>query len=78
VLLIDGDLRRPTVHHAFGFDNIVGSRMRWRRRRAAPARGGDFACLSVVPAGRPSADPMEALTSSRMLKILDEAASVFD
>ena len=24
VLLIDADLRRPTVHHAFGFDNIVG------------------------------------------------------
>jgi len=79
VLLIDADLRRPTVHHAFGFDNIVGlaDALAAKEERRLPVVEISPR-LSVVPAGRPSADPMEALTSSRMLKILDEAASVFD
>jgi protein-tyrosine kinase len=79
VLLIDADLRRPTVHHAFGFDNIVGlaDALAAKEERRLPVVEISPR-LSVVPAGRPNADPMEALTSSRMLKILDEAASVFD
>ena len=79
VLLIDADLRRPTVHHAFGFDNIVGlaDALAAKEERRLPIVAVSPQ-LSVLPAGRPSADPMEMLTSSRMIKILDEAASVFD
>jgi capsular exopolysaccharide synthesis family protein len=79
VLLVDADLRRPTVHHAFGFDNIVGlaDALAAKEERRLPIVAISPR-LSVLPAGRPSADPMEALTSSRMIKILDEAASVFD
>jgi capsular exopolysaccharide synthesis family protein len=79
VLLIDADLRRPTVHQAFGFENIVGlaDALAAKEERRLPIVAVSPR-LSVLPAGRPSADPMEALTSSRMLKILDEAANVFD
>jgi capsular exopolysaccharide synthesis family protein len=79
VLLIDADLRRPTVHHAFGFDNIVGlaDALAAKEERRLPIVAISPR-LSVLPAGRPNADPMEMLTSSRMIKILDEAASVFD
>ena len=79
VLLIDADLRRPTLHMEFGFDNIVGlaDALAAKDERRLPIVAVSPR-LSVLPAGRPSADPMEALTSSRMLKILDEAAAVFD
>ena len=79
VLLVDADLRRPTVHQAFGFENIVGlaDALAAKEERRLPIVAISPR-LSVLPAGRPSADPMEALTSSRMLKILDEAANVFD
>jgi len=79
VLLVDADLRRPTVHRAFGFDNIVGlaDALAAKEERRLPIVAISPR-LSVLPAGRPSADPMEALTSGRMMKILDEAANVFD
>jgi capsular exopolysaccharide synthesis family protein len=79
VLLIDADLRRPSIHEIFGFENIVGlaDALAAKEERRLPVVAIS-ARLSVLPAGRPSADPMEALTSSRMLKILDEAATVFD
>ncbi len=79
VLLIDADLRRPSVHEVLGFDNVVGltDALASRDERRLPIIAVSPR-LSVLPAGRPNADPMEALTSSRMLKILDEASAVFD
>ena len=79
VLLVDADLRRPSVHQVFGFENIVGlaDALAAKEERRLPILAVSSR-LSVLPAGRPTSDPMEALTSSRMLKILDEASSVFD
>jgi Mrp family chromosome partitioning ATPase len=34
--------------------------------------------LAVLPAGRPSSDPMAGLTSSRMRRLLEEASQTFD
>jgi protein-tyrosine kinase len=79
VLLIDADLRRPSVHAALGFENVVGltDTLTAKQERRVPMVEISPR-LSVLPAGRPNPDPMEILTSSRMLKILDEASAVFD
>jgi protein-tyrosine kinase len=79
VLLIDADLRRPNVHGAFGIDNVVGlsDALKAKDERRLPLIHVSPR-LSVLPAGKPNPDPMDVLTSSRMLKILDEAGANFD
>ena len=77
VLLIDGDLRHPTVHTVFGLDNHAGL-------TDVLASNGPLKVqqitdrLAVLPGGRPSADPMAALTSERMRQVLKEARDKFD
>ena len=79
VLLIDGDLRRPTLHSVFRLDTASGladgllstndTKMLVRQVSSR---------LAVLPAGRPSTDPMAGLTSDRMKRLLDEARQSFD
>ncbi|HEY6510082.1 MAG TPA: CpsD/CapB family tyrosine-protein kinase [Vicinamibacterales bacterium] len=79
VLLIDADLRRPTLHSVFRLDSASGladgllsttdTKMLVRQVSAR---------LAVLPAGRPSSDPMAGLTSERMKRLLDEARQAFD
>ncbi|MCU1385647.1 MAG: ywqD 1 [Acidobacteria bacterium] len=79
VLLIDADLRRPSVHDVLGLPNTVGltdalrhsDRSRLRFHKLSPM-------LSVVTAGRPDSDPMAGLVSETMSQILTEAAAQFD
>ena len=79
VLLIDGDLRRPTLHSVFRLDSASGladgllsatdTKMVVRQVSSR---------LAVLPAGRPSSDPMAGLTSDRMKRLLAEARGAFD
>ncbi len=79
VLLIDGDLRRPGLDQVFCVPNVSGlsdglkddAEPRLSLLQITPT-------LALLPAGRPDADPMGALTSSRMRRILAEAAARFD
>ena len=79
VLLIDADLRKPTIHEVFRLTAATGlvegldphSNARLVVRQVS-------AYLSVLPAGRPTSDPMAALTSDRMRHLLDEAKEAFD
>ena len=79
VLLIDGDLRRPTLHTLFRIDNSKGlseglmHRTEWRVPVRQVSEG-----LALLPAGKPTADPMASLTSDRMRRLIDEARDVFD
>jgi protein-tyrosine kinase len=79
VLLIDADLRRPSIQALSQMPDAPGL-------SDALKVSGDQK-LSVVPltenlvllpAGRAVSDPMGALTSSRMQRILEEAAERFD
>jgi capsular exopolysaccharide synthesis family protein len=79
VLLIDADLRRPSLHSVFKLntamglgDGLLSSGETKMLVRQVSAR------LAVLPAGRPSSDPMAGLTSSRMRRLLDEARQSFD
>jgi protein-tyrosine kinase len=79
VLLIDGDLRRPTLHAVFQINGEPGL-----AEGLLPGQEGKLplhrlsATLSVLPAGRPSSDPMAGLTSERMRWLLEEAREAFD
>ena len=79
VLLIDADLRKPTMHKIFQISSVVGL-----TTGLDPARPPTLTVhqitprLAVLPAGRPTSDPMASLTSERMRKLLDEARTTFD
>ena len=79
VLLIDGDLRRPSIHEMFRIPNLSGLNdgVRSESDRKVPlVRWSDH--LTIITAGRPDADPMKVLVSQRMKKVIAEGASRFD
>ncbi|PYR41319.1 MAG: hypothetical protein DMF93_08695 [Acidobacteria bacterium] len=79
VLLIDVDLRRPTVQRIFGLPPVGGlteALTADEDRQIVLTRVSDS--LFVLPAGRPESDPMSGLTSDRMKRVLAQAASHFD
>jgi capsular exopolysaccharide synthesis family protein len=78
-LLIDADLRRPALHNIFRVPNVSGLN--------DGLKAGDDARLSalrltdkltLLPGGKPVHDPMGGLTSSRMRRILEEAAARYE
>jgi capsular exopolysaccharide synthesis family protein len=79
VLLIDADLRRPSVHQVFQIPNVLGlteALKSDKEQRLSLIRVSEN--LSVLPAGRPDPDPMGGLTSDRMRRIIQEAAAHYD
>jgi protein-tyrosine kinase len=79
VLLVDADLRKPTLHQLFKINAAAGlseglastgeSKLVVRQVSAR---------LSILPAGRPTGDPMAALSSPRMRQMIEEAKETFD
>ena len=79
VLLIDADLRRPTVQRIFGIPPIGGLNEGLKASEDHPmglTAVSDRLC--VLPAGRPESDPMSGLTSDRMRRLIAQAAATFD
>ena len=73
VLLVDADLRRPSLHEVFRVPNVAGLNDGLKARQSAKLavlRITDT--LTLLPAGRPDPDPMSSLTSTRMGDILRE------
>jgi capsular exopolysaccharide synthesis family protein len=79
VLLIDADLRRPSIHEMFGLPNEHG--LVDSLRQPAGGRLPVHAVarnLWVLPAGRPTSDPMSGLVSDMMKQLLTDAVEQFD
>ncbi|MFI7484326.1 polysaccharide biosynthesis tyrosine autokinase [Kocuria sp. M1R5S2] len=72
VLLVDADLRRPTVAEVFGIDGSVGLTQMITGQIAfeAAVKQVDEDGLFVLPAGRIPPDPSELLGSSRMRELI--------
>jgi len=79
-LLIDGDLRRPSVHRRFKMSGAVGlssvllSGMPWRDAVLSPA---GMTHLAVLPAGASSARAAE-LIGQGLTQLLEEAMAEYD
>ncbi len=79
VLLIDADLRRPSIRDVSHMPNVLGLSDGLRAKSDQPLTVLPITKnLTLLPAGRPDADPMAGLTSSRMRRILDDAVRRFD
>jgi capsular exopolysaccharide synthesis family protein len=76
VLVVDCDLRRPTMHAAFQIASSPGVADIVRRAEIPVVRVSER--LSIVPAGRLDGDPMGVLTSSAMAALLEHARQDYD
>lgn len=79
VLLIDADLRRPSLHSVFqipGAPGLSDGLVTANEPKLPLHRVSER--LAVLPAGQPTSDPIGALTSERMRRLIDEAREVFD
>ena len=79
VLLIDGDLRRPSLDVLFKIqaspglnEGLTSPVEQILHLRPITPR------LMVLPAGRATADPIAGLTGERMKRLIDEARGAFD
>ena len=80
VLLVDADLRRPSVHRLIGNENRHG--LSSLLVSADPAGSAVVRSaqpnLDVLPSGPIPPNPTELLTAPRMIALLDEFASQYD
>jgi len=80
VLLIEGDLRRPTLSKVLGLGKLVGlgEWLQGDRRRVANIfrlEGPDF---WFMPAGDPPANPLELMQSGRLSQLMEQLSTMFD
>jgi capsular exopolysaccharide synthesis family protein len=79
VLLIDADLRRPSLHETFQVPNLSGLGDGLRADKEQKLSLVQVSPrLTLLTAGRPDPDPMSGLTSDRMRRVIAEAASRFE
>jgi len=74
VLLIDADLRHPSLHHVFGIPNEVGltDAVRAGGKPVPPVEISPG--LSILTAGRPVSSPLAMLTSEHVRTVIADAA----
>lgn len=82
VLLIDGDMRKPTIHKPFRISNlygltniIIGNRVLEEVLYSSEASNSS---LFILPTGPIPPNPAELINSKRMRTFLKEAKSKFD
>src|SRR4029079_2045583 len=77
VLLIDADLRRPSLHQVFRLPKTVGL-SEALRTGSRPHFLELSPLLSVLSAGELEGDPLSALTSDRLPALVEQCTAAFD
>ena len=80
-LLLDGDLRRPTVASRFGFDRSLpglSECLRGERKLSEVVYKFNGSGLWVLPAGRAPENPLDLMQSGRLPELLDRLGEFFD
>jgi capsular exopolysaccharide synthesis family protein len=78
VLIIDADLRRPTMHQIFDVPNIAGLNEALTAPDMLLPAFELSPRLTLLPAGRPNPDPIGILTSPKMRELVRSAGDGFD
>jgi protein-tyrosine kinase len=79
VLLVDADLRRPSIHEILRLPNTTGLSDSLRHPEKGGLRFHEISPnLCALTAGRGDSDPMAGLVSNTMNQLLVEAAQQFD
>lgn len=80
VLLIDADLRQPTVHQLFGLRTDAGTTevLEGQLDLLTALQPTSMSGLTVLTSGRTPENPAELLASSRFTQLLRDAAEQFD
>lgn len=80
VALVDADLRRPSLHHAFQLDNTIGfsSLLTGEARAADVGQPTPQPGLFIIPSGPRPPNPAEALGSPECLAALDQLNEIYD
>jgi protein-tyrosine kinase len=80
VLLIDGDLRNPQLHHLLGAESGPGmfEYLRSEADEFSIIQRGPVENLFFIPAGEHSANPAELLANGRLRGLLNRVESSFD
>ncbi len=80
VLLMDCDLRAPTIHSKFGYDPAPGlsEYLTDGRPLSSIFRKTHINKLTILPAGTPPANPSELISSEQMKRLVQEMKSRYD
>jgi capsular exopolysaccharide synthesis family protein len=79
VLLIDGDLRRPSLHRVVGVSNRSGLADALQAQADVRLEVTPITeTVTLLPAGPADPDPLRSLSSARMKRVIHEAAQRFD
>jgi len=80
VLLVDADLRKPTVHYTFRLDNLTGlsNVLVGENTLDEAANRTDIENLDVISCGPIPPNPSELLASKKMEQFISEATQSYD
>jgi capsular exopolysaccharide synthesis family protein len=80
ILLLEGDLRRPTLARQFGLPSLAGL-SEWLQGEPRPIKHIyrlEESNLWFLPAGRPPANPLELMQSGRLSELMNQLSAWFD
>src|SRR5437667_6511257 len=80
ILLVEGDLCRPTLYKSFGLRNLPGV-SEWLKSGSSEITNVyhiDEAGLWFLPAGSPPENPMELMQSGRLAELMEQLSVRFD
>src|SRR6266566_7077207 len=79
ILLVEGDLRRPTLCESFGLRNLPGV-SEWLKSGSSEINVYqiDEAGLWFLPGGSPPENPMELMQSGRLAELMEQLSVWFD
>lgn len=80
VLLIDGDIRKPDMHQVFGLPKADGlsEYLATGNNVADVLQKTPIDRLTILPAGKPAANPTELMSSRKMKVLLQEVKERYD